>query len=282
MEAASNFWARWSWQDDSSCCSSSVLARPERCTFWNIFLNNRCQELKWTRIIWVCFLVHVLIRKLLKRLILLWTSEYINVDSSKYLISQARPPRLDWWERSLLRRVVAERPSTMPSPSAMFTVRISYWCLWVKPEILHSELYDADAVDPKICLELGCKVGGFCRCAECICCYMCTGDCGCIAASHDFDFILQQLLIEKTCFSYKWVFHTISGRFLDLKLSTGALRSSLPRWSRWTMQHRQAPRWVQAAARTRYLNCTSDLYALHIMQSFMLQCKLFCSRESPL
>ena len=34
------------------------------------------------------------------------------------------------------------------------------------------------------------------------------------------------------------------------------------------MQHRhQAPRWVQAAARTRYLNCTSDLYALHIMQS---------------
>ena len=166
MEAASNFWARWSWQDDSSCCSSSVLARPERCTFWNIFLNNRCQELKWTRIIWVCFLVHVLIRKLLKRLILLWTSEYINVDSSKYLISQARLPRLDWWERSLLRRVVAERPSTMPSPSAMFTVRISYWCLWVKPEILHSELYDADAVDPKICLELGCKVGGFCRCAE--------------------------------------------------------------------------------------------------------------------
>ena len=68
---------------------------------------------------------------------------------------------------------------------------------------MHSELYDADAVDRKICLELGCSVGSLCRCAECICCYMCTGDCGCVAASRDFDFILQQLLIEKTCFSYE-------------------------------------------------------------------------------
>ena len=65
--------------------------------------------------------------------------------------------------------------------------------------------YDYGAVEPKVCLELGCTVGGLCLCSECLCCYMCTGECGCLAASRDFDFILQQLLIAQPCFSYKWV-----------------------------------------------------------------------------
>ena len=92
----------------------------------------------------------------------------------------------------------------------MCTVRTFSWILrgYVSAceefQNVFSGFYHPGAVEPRVCLELGCTVGGLCRCSECLCCYMCTGECGCLAASRDFDFILQQLLIAQPCFNYKW------------------------------------------------------------------------------
>ena len=67
----------------------------------------------------------------------------------------------------------------------------------------YTEIYDANPAETRICLELGCTAGTLCRCSECLCCWVCTGECGCLAASKDFDFILQQLLIEESCSNYQ-------------------------------------------------------------------------------
>ena len=69
--------------------------------------------------------------------------------------------------------------------------------------MLYPGIYNANPSQPRICLELGCTAGSLCRCSECLCCLVCTGECGCLAASRDFDFILQQLLINETCTNYK-------------------------------------------------------------------------------
>merc|ERR1719495_748884 len=54
--------------------------------------------------------------------------------------------------------------------------------------------------------ELSCTEGQACRCTACLCCSVCSGECGCVAASRDSDFILQQLLlVDEPCFSYKGV-----------------------------------------------------------------------------
>jgi len=66
-------------------------------------------------------------------------------------------------------------------------------------------VYAADERATKLCLELPCAPGKLCRCTECMCCSVCTGECGCIGASRDFDFLLQQLLVSQPCFSYQGV-----------------------------------------------------------------------------
>ena len=67
----------------------------------------------------------------------------------------------------------------------------------------YTEIYDANPAETRICLELGCTAGTLCSCSECLCFLVCTGECGCLAASKDFDFILQQLLIGVPCINYK-------------------------------------------------------------------------------
>jgi hypothetical protein len=65
--------------------------------------------------------------------------------------------------------------------------------------------YDADPVERKICLELGCGPGKPCLCSECLCCSYCAAECDCTAAIDDPDTKLEQLLIPERCPSFVWV-----------------------------------------------------------------------------
>ena len=55
------------------------------------------------------------------------------------------------------------------------------------------------------CWAIDLYSGSLCRCSENLCCLVCIGEWGCLAASKDFDFILQHLLIGQPCTNYKGV-----------------------------------------------------------------------------
>ena len=166
METASNLRKGRQRQDYASCCCASPLARAERYIFENSFWNKRC--------------------------LLIW-----NVFTGS--TTAAGKIREIFSKQGCLRKAINQAFSL----SDVYSKNILLDVAWINFKSFNSGLYEADTVEAKVCLELSCSADKMCRCSECICCYGCTGECGCLAASRDFEFLLQQLLIDQPCFSYK-------------------------------------------------------------------------------
>ena len=102
------------------------------------------------------------------------------------------------WGKSLLESNAGEKQSTMLFHLALCT------------RLMRNQLITTSALS--LVASLGLFAGDLCRwlidwlidcrCSECLCCSSCTGQCGCIAASQDSDFLLQELLIGNPCTSY--------------------------------------------------------------------------------
>ena len=166
VETASNLRKGRQRQDYASCRCASPLARAERYIFENSFWNKRC--------------------------LLIW-----NVFTGS--TTAAGKIREIFSKQGCLRKAINQAFSLSDVYSKIILLDVA----WINFKSFNSGLYEADTVETKVCLELSCSADEMCRCSECICCYGCTGECGCLATSRDFDFILQQLLIDQPCFSYK-------------------------------------------------------------------------------
>ena len=143
------------------------------------------------------------------------------------------------WGKSLLESNAGEKQSTMLFHLALCT------------RLMRNQLITTSALS--LVASLGLFAGDWCRWlidwlidCRCLCCSSCTGQCGCIAASQDSDFILQELLIGNPCTSYLGVKIAASKMigFNDLPSSSESdiwhvlsscrmLRKFLVRFSKW-------------------------------------------------
>ena len=167
METPTNFWTSWTRQVDAGSWCANILARPER------YFTPECFD----------FLIIT----------------FIELNTGK--ATPAGKVRNIFGKQTCRRAAINDAFSLANVHSKIITLSLEI--TW--PQLNHflSELYKAEDVQRRVCLELSCSAGAMCRCSECVCCSSCTGECGCLAASRDFQFILQQLLIEEPCSSYR-------------------------------------------------------------------------------